>query len=254
MQLQSAMNEFGWPSCLCQKHCACDRATAPEWANSFGRIHPILRCLDIEDEDFLFSDEFLWGIQRVQTLSTKRDAAAELIVNIAFNDTLETFSHKKILDKEKQIAYIVRMDGLDLRYFASGCTCGRVIQDMFIRWNFLQFHCKSESSRKQELAEWSVELQKIIKKIDLAQQWLVLSASRNQFQSQYEIWNGAMFWRLQHALFLIEDIRLLSTTSFDQSFKRFNSGLLLWQVGWMQTDKKICKEICNIFFSNNNYV
>jgi hypothetical protein len=253
-QLLSILMKQGWPICLCKFKCICDTATLPSWISSFGSIHSELRCLDMSDENFLFSDEFCYGIRRIRNFVPGQDPAIELIVNIALSDTLNSIVGSTALAFENRIANKVGMDGLDLRYFASGCACGQAIRDMFIRWNYLRFHCRTDFSKEEELKNWVTELEKVLKKINLVRQWLRIPFSRNRLQLQFEIWNGVMFWILQHTLFLIEDIRLLSTLSFEHSFKRFDSGLLNWQLGWMQTDKKICAEISGIMFSNNDYI
>jgi hypothetical protein len=252
--LKRTMSKHGWPSCLCKSECICKHGTGPEWTKDFGDGHPFLRCFDMGDEDFIFSDLFCSGIQRIRKYLPKKDIALDLITQIAFSNALDSLSSHTAQEREKHIAYRIGLKGMNLRFFASGCACGHIVQDMFTRWNYLRIHCKSEASKIKELEEWVNEVENIIQKVNLMHDWIKLPSSQKFQPLQFELLQGVMFWLLQHAFFLIEDIRILSTTTFDLSFKRLDSGLLFWQLGWMQTDKRVCEEISRIMFCNNNSI
>jgi hypothetical protein len=224
---------------------------APEWVSRFGSNHSILKCLDMGNEDCLYLDHFHPGIRRVHTFLKKKDIAVDTIRQIAFSTELDMFLSSTALDDENRIEHAIGMKGSNLRAFASGCACGLVVLDMLTRWNYLRNHCKSETASLDELKVWVQELEIEIQRVDRAQHWLEVSSSSLTQPLKFELWSGVMFWHLQHIFFLIDDIRLMSTYSFPYSFDRLDSGLLIWQVGWMQTEKKICDAVSRLMFCNN---
>lgn len=245
-----------WPACLCNQCCVCTRDSCPEWAQSFGSEHGLLKCLDFLETNLAFSDAFHSGLQHhSNTLGqTVKDRIAGMVMSLVFDDRKQVLDSKMATSEENLINYSTQRRGRELRECVSGVTCGMVINDMFTRWGYYLFQCHTESARDQELYVWINEAVKVTNKLEIIRLWLKDDSLCAKRPLQHEVWKGAVFWLLQWICYLVDDVRLLSTSSLEYATKRHSSGLLLWQLGWFQTDEIVCDAISAIMFANEKHV
>jgi hypothetical protein len=249
--LSKFLEKHGWATCSCRVPCSCAPTTIPEWADHFGIIHNVLKCLDMSSEESIYSDDFISGIRQSRSLPGKHNRGKDVLTQLVMSHRKDLLSSHMAQSEEDDIAFAVCKKGLRLRNHASGFACGNVIGDMFSRWNYLRTHCRSEESRLEELKLWVDELMANIVRTEHVKSWMCSAASKLEQPLQYEIWAGVMFWHLQHVFFLTEDIRILLTMKIEEAYCRLESGLLLWQLGWLQTDNLVCEEVSKIMFMQN---
>jgi hypothetical protein len=244
----------GWPLCLCSTNCTCSIPLLPDWATKYGKVHCLLKCLDITNEEFIYTDDFVSGMKSSRSLSVRGGKGKEVLAWITLIYKEDPFPKSLAHQDELEIASGIGKKGIHLRDHASGFACGNVLSDMFTRWNYLRMHCRSEESRFVELKLWIDELSKNIQRMEIVQKWLKWGESKKNQPLQYEIWSGVIFWHLQHALFLIHDLRILTEMKIEEAYGHLDAGLLLWQIGWLQTDSQVCEEVSKIMFMDNESV
>jgi hypothetical protein len=241
----------GWLPCSCSTNCSCSTPPLPKWSVKYGKVHQLLKCFDVSGEDFIYTDDFIFGIQSSRSLSVRGDKGKKVLERIILGYRKDLFSSSLADQEELDIASGIGKKGVRLRDHASGFACGNVLSDMFTRWNYLRMHCRTEESRFEELRLWTEELSNNVKRLENAQKWLSLEDSKRSQPLQYEIWSGTMFWYLQHAFYLISDLQILTEMRIEEAFSHFDAGLLLWQIGWLQTDNQVCDEVSKIMFMDS---
>ena len=234
MNLVNAVDESPWPfhnvsSLYLDTKNVDEMDNSPKWARGSGRMHPVLPCFDFAVNDFAGSKHFARGIARVRARNDK-DLFLITMKEILF--PLSVKSALAYLDKGGWGTVSgIEEKGDALRYYSAGIACGFVLEDMVERWRIFHLNSVRKDDAEDQLFGWLSDLKALIAVTIETIHWLDSMTDRNSETPLWLIWRGAIFWKIQHILYIASDLKLF-VHSYELAFRTCVAGLLAWQAGW----------------------
>ena len=240
-QLNECLQALEWPCCNCSHYEMFCHSATPGWVGSYGTQHPVLRCLNLSMLP-MHENTFHQGIQNsFSDFIDKGDNQFIGILEDVLNST--TSLHTAI----SAIQEIVGVTGYAFKAYISGYLCGAVVYDMNTKWAKLRAHCRNDKARREALLVWFESITSLITTGKRNHEWLIRTESLRD-SARFNVVIASMFWLIQWAMYLVEDLKLLASSTWSEAETLHNSGLLVWQQGWLQTDETVCAMVAKIMF------